>query len=150
VAAAVLATASILATASCSTNNSAKTTSTTIPRPTYTAAQQNSYFHDLANSVPSLSSYVNQHGAAALDALLAYGAGFCTFLQAREDPPTAVSNLQTQAENLKASTGLTQSQTNYETIATDALLALCPSEQSSLTPEEQAQLRQVQQEIGSS
>jgi hypothetical protein len=125
VAAAVLAAVSILAGASCSTNNSAKTTSTTIAHPTYTASEENSYFHDLASSVPSLSSDVHLHGAAVLDALLAYGAGFCTFLQSGQDPSTAVSNLQTQAENLKATTGLTQSQTNYETIATDALLALC-------------------------
>jgi hypothetical protein len=83
-----------------------------------------------------------------LDDLLAFGAGFCTFLQAGQDPPTALSNLQTQTENLRAKTGFTGSQATYETIATDALIALCPSEQSSLSPEEQAQLQQVKRNIG--
>jgi hypothetical protein len=143
-----LALASILATTSCGSARSARSTPTTIPPPNYTAAQQRAYFHDLAYSLPSLSSYVNQHGNAALDALLAYGAGFCTFLQAGQDPPTAVSNLQTQSENLKAKTGFTGSQTTYNTIATDALIALCPAQQASLTPVEHAQLQQVERSIG--
>jgi hypothetical protein len=145
---AVLAVASILAATSCSSAKTASSTPTTGPHPTYSAAQQNAYFHDVTKSVPSVSSYVNQRGTAALDALLAYGSGFCTFLQAGQDPTTALGNLQTQAQNLQAKTGFTAPQTTYETIATDALIALCPSEQSSLSPDEQAQLQQVKQTIG--
>jgi hypothetical protein len=110
-------------------------------------AQQDAYFHDLAESVPSLSPYVTQHGTVALHALLAYGAAFCTLLQSGEDPATALSNLQSQAQSVESETGFSAPETTYETIATDALIALCPSEQSTLSPTEQAQLQQVQHEL---
>jgi hypothetical protein len=135
---------------SCGSSKHATTTPTTIDAPVYTTTQQDDFYRDLAKSVPSLSPYVTQHGTAALDALLAYGAGFCALLKDGEDPSAAISNLQSQAQSLKSRTGFTGSQTTYETIATDSLIALCPSEQSLLTTAQLGQLQQVEHTLAGS
>jgi hypothetical protein len=141
----------VLASASsCGASKPAASTPTTVAHPTYTSAQQKNYFQDLKESVPSLTPYVDQHGNVALTTLLAFGAGYCNLLQNGDDPSAAVSSLQSQAENLTSKTGFTGSQSTYETIATDALISLCPSEQSWLTPDEQAQLQQVRHNLGNS
>jgi hypothetical protein len=131
---------------SCGSTKHASTT-TTIAAPSYTVTQQNNYFRDLVDSDASISPYITQHARAALDALLAYGAGFCALLADGEDPSTAISNLQTQATNTQSKTGFSGSQTTYETIATDSLIVLCPSEQKVLTQTELAQLKAVEHSL---
>jgi hypothetical protein len=133
--------------ASCGSGKPAAHTTTTIALPTYTAAQKSAYFRDLERTDPTLTTYVTQHGQAVLVALLADGAGFCEFVAAGQDLETAVSNLQTQAQQLESNTGLPASLTTCEIIGTDALIALCPSEQSSLSSSQLAQLQQVEHNL---
>jgi hypothetical protein len=136
-----------LAATCCSAGKPAAETTTTVAFPTYTAAQKNAYFRDLERTDPTLTSYLAQHGRSGTVALLADGAGFCGFVAAGQNPATAVSNLQRQAQGLQSKTGLSGSLTTYEIIGTDALLTLCPSEQSSLSPSQQAQLRQIEHNL---
>jgi hypothetical protein len=135
--------------AGCSSGGRASTTTTTVRLPDVTPAQEESYFHDLQENVPSLETYVGQRGSVALDAILAYGAGFCELLRDGQDPSTAVASLQTQAGNLQSRTGFSGTEVEYEEIATDALIALCPAEESALSPDEQAELEQVEKTLGS-
>jgi hypothetical protein len=138
----------VIALASCTSSQVTAHTTTTVAHPSYTQSQETDYFRNLTKTIPSLPSYVNQHGNDALSALIAYGAGFCTFLQDGLDPVTAIGDLQSQAQQLTSRTGFPGSLPTYEEIGTDALLTLCPSEQGSLSPSQMAQLQQIKQELG--
>jgi hypothetical protein len=137
---------------SCGSSNHAATsptTATTFPVPKVSAAQQDQYFRDVSKTAPLLSSYVQQQGQAALSAILAYGSGFCVFVENGEAPSDAVTSVQTGAQKIAAKTHFpASSNTTFESIATAALLALCPAEQAALSPQEFAQLRQIEQELG--
>lgn len=140
------------ATTSCSSSKprARPDVTTTVKPPKYTSGQQSLYFHDLSRNVPSLSTYVNEKGKSALVALLAYGAGFCGFLRAGQDPATALSSLESQAQNLVSKTGFQGSTADYQSIGTDALIALCPSQQKSLTASEQTLLQQIAHNLAGS
>lgn len=137
-----------LALVSCS---SAKHSPKTAPAPKYTLAQQEAFYGDLVKDDGTvISPYVSKYGQTGLNSLLALGSGFCRFLADGTSAATALSDLQSQGQNLTDRTGFSGSQNDYESIGADAILGLCPSEESALTPAEQAQLNQIKQSISGS
>jgi hypothetical protein len=135
---------------SCGSSKPVGSSATTTPQSALKAssAQQNQYFQDVSRTVPALSSYVQQQGKVALDAILTYGSGFCVFLQDGDTPAEALVAVAAGAQKIESSTHFPASTTTFESIASAALLTLCPSEQTSLSAAEQTQLRQISKELG--
>ena len=71
----------------------------------------------------------------------------CSFLQQGYTVPNAISSLDSQAQQAASKTGFASSHESDDAIGTDALIVLCPSEQSKLTPAELAQLQQAQADL---
>lgn len=133
---------------SCSSGQSSSTSATTVPKPTFTASQKDDYLTDLAKNDSASSTYLKQHGPTGENTLLAYGLAFCSFLQQGASISTAISSLDSQAGEAASDTGFTASQQSDNAIGTDALIVLCPSEQSKLTAAQLAQLQQVRHALG--
>ena len=135
---------------SCSSGQSSSTSATTVPKPTFTASQKDDYLTDLAKNDSASSTYLEQprSGVRPGAPVLAYGLAFCSFLQQGASISTAISSLDSQAGEAASDTGFTASQQSDNAIGTDALIVLCPSEQSKLTAAQLAQLQQVRHALG--
>jgi hypothetical protein len=111
--------------------------------PKTTPAQDGQYLSDLAAADPSLSTYVNEDGNVALQALLTDGAGFCAFLVRGGGIDYAMQSLAAGAQSVEPQTHLPQSMTTFNAIDAVALLTLCPSEQKLIPADDRARIGQL-------
>jgi hypothetical protein len=145
---------SVALAAGCGTSKAAtgpaKSTTTTVVGPSSAStlpptslADASTYYLDLAQLDPSLSSYVTQQNDLALRTLLTDGRAFCAILHSGGDIDNAMLSVAAGARSVEATTHLPLSVTTFNAIDSAALVVLCPGDQKLLPPVDQGRIRQL-------
>lgn len=111
--------------------------------PPTSLADASTYYLDLSQLDPSLSSYVTQQNDLALRTLLTDGRAFCAILHSGGDIDNAMLSVAAGARSVEATTHLPLSVTTFNAIDSAALVVLCPGDQKLLPSVDQGRIRQL-------
>lgn len=127
----------------------ATTTSTTsrssqpLKAPKTTVEQDSKFFSEVTEADPSLESYEQKRGNAALEALLTDGSAFCALLKHGGGIDEALVAEAEGVRSTETQTSLPLSVTTFNAIESVALLTLCPSEQKLVPASVRSKLRRL-------
>jgi hypothetical protein len=102
----------------------------------------------VAEADSSLQSYVDKYGDTAMRALLTDGAAFCALLAQHVGVDQALVDTVTGIRSVEATTHLTPTMRDLNTLESVALLTLCPASLKVLDPADQAKLRKLSAALG--
>jgi hypothetical protein len=116
--------------------------------PKTSAAQDARYLSDVAKSDPDLSTYVQQQGSVALNAMLTDGGAFCAFLRRGGGIDNALLDVAAGAKSVESETHLPSGVTTFNAIEAVALIDLCPREQRLVPASVRTKLHRLRSALG--
>jgi hypothetical protein len=129
--------------AAATTTSTPPTSSQPLKAPKTTVQQDSKFFSELTEADPSLESYEQKHGNAALEALLTDGSAFCALLKHGGGIDEALVAEAEGVRSTETQTSLPLSVTTFNAIESVSLLTLCPSEQRLVPASVRSKLRRL-------
>jgi hypothetical protein len=127
--------------AAVSTSKTTRTSSAVPSGETPSVVADGQFLAEVTEADPSLATYEKQSGNVALQSLLTDGVAFCSFLKSDGDIDDAMVSVVAGAQRVETQTKFPMSVTTFNAVDAVALLALCPSLESSLPKSDLAKIR---------